>query len=295
MTTTAEWQAFCSVAYERKLALGEENSYFCEMEARTVITCRPILIWLACALVSVSAIAQNKDASDAPRITIQPIADTTFGYDLMHLEIVAEGSLPSQGEDFSYRVISVPEQGNCVGMCPATPLYVVLGNISAKRDEKVTLYRIDGIRFMHFPTVTTLEPNKDGGFVLSVKFTSIPHPGVPQHYIARIGLHNATVERDGPDIPKASHQFGHLFQRDDAAVFRVKLADGTVYRLTKFEVFDTKIYGQSNAWSALVVESSPGPLRDPPVEIGARFGPILESDIIEIYDERVQKVVFRRD
>jgi hypothetical protein len=237
--------------------------------------------------------AQEKQPdTDAPTVTIRPVSDADLGYDLMHLEIIADGRLPSEGTDYGYRVVSVREQGNCMEMCPATPLYVVIGKISAKRDEKVKLYRIDGVRFMHFPKVTTLNPDESAGFFLVLRFTSMPHPEVTEHYVAKIGTQGATVERDGPDNPPPAHRFTQLLQRPGAGVFRIKLKDGNVFRLQEFEIFDPKTYGQADGWSASVVESGADNLPTYRMKAGEHFGPFLESEITEILDEGLNEIVY---
>jgi hypothetical protein len=229
-------------------------------------------------------------------VTIQPVSDAELGYNFLHLRIVADGRVPSEGTDYGYRVLSVSDEGDCVEGCPASILYVVLGDASQHRDEaKLKVYRIDGARFVHFPSATTLNPKENGGFFLELRFTSMPHPGQPQHYVARIGPHGAVVERDGPDVPPAAHHFGQLFQRPDASVFRIKLKDGNVFRLQEFEVFDPAIYGQPDAWSATVVESGAGNSQGYRMNSGTHFGAFLERDIMEIFDEGLNKVVYQRE
>lgn len=228
-------------------------------------------------------------------VTIQPLSDRDLGYDLMHLEIVAVGEIASEGSGYGYRVLHVTEQGNCVGMCPASILYVLVGKVSAKRDEeKVKVYRIDGVRFMHFPKVTTLNPEENGGFFLALRFISMPHPDQPQHYIARVGAHGAMVERDGPDIPPPAHRFGQLLHRRGSGVFRIRLRDGNVFRLQDFEIFDPKAYGQPDGWSATVVESDAANLPAYRMKPGSHFGPFVEPDIMEIFDESLNEVVYSR-
>jgi hypothetical protein len=213
----------------------------------------------------------------------------------MHLEIVASGQLPSEGSDYGYRILSVHEQGNCVEMCPATLVYVLLGNVSGRRDEeKVKVYRIDGVRFMHFPKAVVMNPKKNAGFFLALHFTSMPHPDQPEHYIARIGSHGAIVEREGPDIPPPAHHFEQLFHRPGADVFKIKLSDGNVFRLAEFEIFDPTTYGQADAWSATVVESGTENPPDYRMDAGSHFGPFVEGDIVEILDEGLNKIVYQR-
>lgn len=240
--------------------------------------------------------AQAADPAERELIvTIQPISETDLGYDLMHLEIVADGHLPGASHDFGYRVVSVREQGNCVDICPRTPVYVVIGSLSGKRDEKLTLYRIDGVHFMHFPKTTTLDPEENNGFFLSLRFTSMPHPQVIQHFVARFGPQGAVVERDGPDVPPPAHRFANLLQRPGAGVFRIKLKDGNVFRLRNFETFDPKVYGQADGWVGVVVESGAANLPSYRMASDTNFGPFVESDITEIFDEDAKEIVFPRD
>jgi hypothetical protein len=248
---------------------------------------------LAVVALIINAPAQERQPEPIPPpVIIQPASDTDLAFDLMHMEIVADGRLPSQGSDYAYRVVSVGDQGNCVGMCPATVVYVVLGNISANRDEKMKLYRIDGIRFMHFPKVTVLDPDENGGFFLAFRFVSMPHPDVTQHYIARIGPQGAVVERDGPDNPAPAHRLGQFFQRPGGGVFRIKLKDGTIFRLREFEI--DSYSGQPDAWVAEVVESGRDNPADYQMKAGTHYGPFLESEIAEIFDEGLGETVFAR-
>jgi hypothetical protein len=254
--------------------------------------------WFPAALTLVTlcldAHAQEKQLdADSPPVAIQPASNADLAYDLMHLEIVADGRLPSEGTDYGFRILSVGDQGNCVGMCPATLVYVVLGNISANRDEKMKVYRIDGIRFMHFPRAAVLDPDENGGFFLSFRFVSMPHPDVTQHYIARIGPQGAIVERDGPDNPAPAHRLGQFFQRPDAKVFRIKLKDGKMFRLRQFEI--DSYSGQPDAWVAEVVESAAKNWPNFQLNPGQHYGPFLESDIAEIFDEGLNETVFTRN
>jgi hypothetical protein len=252
------------------------------------------------ALIVLAALAisgpgqETQPESTPPPVVIQPASDSDLGFDLMHMEIIADGRLPSQGTDYAYRVLSVGDQGNCVGMCPATLVYVVFGNVSAKRDEKMKLYRIEGVRFMHFPKATVLDPESNGGFFLALRFTSMPHPRVTQHYIARFSAERAVVERDGVDNPAPAHHFDQFFKRPGAGIFRITLTNGNVFRLKEFEIFDPEIYGQADGWSAAVVESAPGNPAAYQMKPGTHFGAILESDITEIFDEGMNETVFTR-
>jgi hypothetical protein len=255
---------------------------------------------LSGAVILLAALARNAPGQETrpeltpPPVMIRPASDSDLGFDLMHMEIVADGRLPSQGTDYGYRVLSIGDQGNCVGMCPATLVYVVLGNVSARRDEKMKLYRIDGVRFMHFPKATVLDPDSNGGFFLALRFTSMPHPRVTQHYIARFGAERAVVERDGVDNPAPAHHFDQFFKRPGAGAFRITLKNGNVFRLKEFEIFDSEIYGQPDGWSATVVESARGNPSAYQMNAGTHFGPILESDITEIFDEGLNETVFPR-
>lgn len=250
---------------------------------------------LALGALGLPAGAQAKPSgATEPIVTIQPVSDADLGFDLMHMEIVADGRLPSQGTEYGYRILSIGDQGDCRDMCPATLVYVILGNVSAKRDEKMKVYRIDGVRFMHSPKATVLNPDADGGFFLSFRFTSMPHPDVTQHYNARIGPQGAVVERDGVDKPPPAHRFTQLLQRPGSDVFRIKLKDGKLFRLRKFEIFEAEIYGQPDAWSAEVVESAANNWPDFQMNAGQHLGPILEPDIAEIFDEGLSEAVFTR-
>jgi len=255
---------------------------------------------LAAAIMVLAALSidsrgqESQPESTPPLVVIQPALDADLAFDLMHMEIVADGRLPSQGTDYAYRVLSVGDQGDCRDMCPATLVYVVLGKISAKRDERMKLYKIDGVRFMHFPKVTVLDPDSNGNFFLAFRFKSMPHQQVTKHYIARFAVDREVVERDGVDNPVPAHHFNQFFKRPGAEVFRITLTNGNVFRLKDFEIFDPNIYGQADGWSATVVESARG---NPPayqMNAGTHFGPFLESDITEVFDEGLNETVFAR-
>jgi hypothetical protein len=259
-----------------------------------------VKFWLYGALVvlwalEINALGQEEQPEPTPPpVMIHPASDTDFGFDLMHMEIVAEGRLPSVGTDYGYRVLSITDQGSCRDMCPATLVYVVVGKVSAKRDEKMKVYRIDGVRFMHSPKVTVANPDAEDSFFLAFRFTSMPQPRVTEHYVARIGSQGAVVERDGPDKPPPAHHFAQLFQRPGAGVFRITLKDGKSFRLQTFEIFDPEIYGQPDAWSAEIVESAAGNGPDFRMNPGTNYGPFLESEITEIFDEGLNETVFTR-
>ena len=94
-------------------------------------------------------------------------------------------------------------------------------------------------------------------------------------------------------IPTATHRFRALFEADDSRVFRITFCDGDIFRLRLFSVVDPSIYGDADKWTAEVVEPVRG--RHPKFEKLFHSGSgvdFVESDITEIFDETLQKVVY---
>ena len=131
-------------------------------------------------------------------VSIRRVDQEDLGYLLTHLEIVAESPLPHLlpgGSKCHYRIMGVTKQGDCIGGCPPSTIFVTIWNYSDYRDGHIQLYRIDGVRFWHFAGVQDYKPSKNDGPFLSFRFQSRPAPGETQDYLAKIGFGRIAISR----------------------------------------------------------------------------------------------------
>ncbi|HLX96547.1 MAG TPA: hypothetical protein VKU37_12455 [Verrucomicrobiae bacterium] len=90
-------------------------------------------------------------------------------------------------------------------------------------------------------------------------------------------------------IPVASHRFRALFGTDASRIFRVSFRGGDVFRLRSLSAVDPSIYSISDQWTAEVVERISGQRL---LHSGSGLD-FVESDIVEIYDESSEKIVYK--
>jgi hypothetical protein len=90
-------------------------------------------------------------------------------------------------------------------------------------------------------------------------------------------------------IPSASHRFREVFGEDASRVFRITYRDGDILRMHSFYIVDPSIYSISDQWTATLVEQvhTKSHRRHRP-GTGIDF---VESDIVEIYDETLERSV----
>ena len=158
---------------------------------------------LTVSFIIFTALLANVSAQDIgftrPKVvSIRQLQSRDLKYLLNHLEIAAEAPLPHlqpEGRYFGYRIMSVNAQGNCVGGCPPTTVFVTISDYMRHADGRLRLFRIDGVRFWTFGRVEEFKQQETNGYFLSFTFASVPVPNAPQWYRARIGYTGATVER----------------------------------------------------------------------------------------------------
>jgi hypothetical protein len=151
-----------------------------------------LTVWLA------TGFAQDIGFTRPKAVSIRRLQSKDLTYLLNHIEIVAEAPLPHlqpEGRKFGYRIMGVGAQGNCVGGCPPTTVFVTISDYMAHRDGRLRLFRIDGVRFWRFGRVEEFKTQETNGYFLAFTFASVPVPNSPQWYRARIGYTGATVER----------------------------------------------------------------------------------------------------
>ncbi len=96
--------------------------------------------------------------------------------------------------------------------------------------------------------------------------------------------------------PPSSHQFGEFFEADDSLIFRITFECEDILRLRSFFIVDPSINEISDQWTALVVEPIAGKHPDFHRLFHSGSGiDFVESDITEIFDEKADLVIYRRD
>ena len=120
-------------------------------------------------------------ASKVPdRPTASVVGDADFAYLLTHVDIVSESPLPHllpPGSKYSYRILGVTQQGNCVNGCPPSTLYVASSNYYDSQDGHISLCRVDGLRFYSRVHIKEYKPTEvSGGDFLVFEVRSNPEP-----------------------------------------------------------------------------------------------------------------------
>ena len=124
--------------------------------------------FLSVLLVATALAGCNSTGFPEPTAAIANDAD--FAYLLTHLTVVKQSPLPHElpdGSSSSYRILGVTQQGNCVGGCPPSTIYVAAYNYMDHPDGHIRLCRVDGIRWFSQVRVTSYKPEiKDGVFLV---------------------------------------------------------------------------------------------------------------------------------
>jgi len=138
---------------------------------------------LAGLVVLPAVVASDLEFSTQTKVTIRTIAEQDLGYFLAQVQIYAESPWPylpptdfTTGVRFRYRIMGLTHQGNCVGMCPASTIFVVISDYWNYSKWRIQLYRIDGVRSLDSVEVEGVEGRRHEN-CLSFTFNSRPHPG----------------------------------------------------------------------------------------------------------------------
>src|SRR5690606_22106091 len=105
--------------------------------------------------------------------------DADLAYLLTHLRVVKESPLSYKlpdGANSAYRILGVTQQGNCVGGCPPSTLYVSAYNYTDHPDGHIGLCKIDGIRWFSQVRVTSYKPEINSGVFLVFEVRSNIEP-----------------------------------------------------------------------------------------------------------------------
>jgi hypothetical protein len=157
------------------------------------------IISLIIATTSIASATERDIGFTRPKVvSIRRLQSKDLTYLLNHVEIVAEAPLPHlqpEGRNFGYRIMGVNAQGDCIGGCPPTTVFVTISDYMRYRDGHLRLFRIDGVRFWTFGGVEEFKQEETNGYFLSFTFASVLVPNSPQWYRARIGYTGARVER----------------------------------------------------------------------------------------------------
>jgi hypothetical protein len=131
-------------------------------------------------------------------VRISPVVDFDLAYFMVHSEVVAESPLPHllpTDMKYQYRIMGITEQGNCVGGCPRSEIFVAIWNYRDYGDGNIKLYRIDGVRFWKFMGVREFKPDETNGFFLSFILRSQLFPREKDDYLVKIGFSKSELVR----------------------------------------------------------------------------------------------------
>lgn len=156
------------------------------------------IVCIGLLLHATTCFAQDIGFTRQRSVTARRLPSKDLAYLLTHVEIMAESPLPHllpPGKKFGYRIMGLTQQGNCVGGCPPSTIFVAVWNYQDFMDGHIRLFRIDGARFWQFGRVEEFKRNLKGGYFLSFTFDSRPGPWAPQRYRVRVGFEGATIQR----------------------------------------------------------------------------------------------------
>ena len=132
-----------------------------------------------------------------PEPTAKVVRDSDFSYLLTHLKIVKQSPLPDElpdGSNSAYRILGVTQQGNCVGGCPPSTLYVAAFNYTDHLDGHIRLCKIEGIRFFSQVRVTTYQPEIKDDVFLVFDVRSNIEPRMYRLYQIRVAPDNCSIQ-----------------------------------------------------------------------------------------------------
>ena len=135
-----------------------------------------------------------------PEPTTVVVKDSDFAYLLTHLEVIAESPLPDElppGSKSSYRILGVTQQGNCVGGCPPSTIYVVAFNYHDHLDGRIRLCRVDGVRWFSKLRVVSYKPQITDGPFLVFDVRSNPEPRGYIPYQVSVSPDGCSIKRIG--------------------------------------------------------------------------------------------------
>ena len=134
--------------------------------------------------------------TDSSEPTARITKDADFAYLLTHLKVVKE-SPPSyklpDGANSAYRILGVTQQGNCVGGCPPSTLYVSGYNYTDYPDGHIRLCKIDGIRWFSQVRVTSHKPEINSGVFLVFEVRSNIEPNMYRLYQVSVAPDDCSI------------------------------------------------------------------------------------------------------
>jgi hypothetical protein len=150
---------------------------------------------LAILLTAIALTGCGKPGFSEP--TAGMVNDVDFSYLLTHISIVKESPLSyklPKGSNSSYRILGVTQQGNCVGGCPPSTIYVAAYNYMDHPDGHIRLCRIDGIRWFSQVRVTSYKPAVKGGVFLVFDVRSNIEPDMYRLYQVSVAPDECSIE-----------------------------------------------------------------------------------------------------
>ena len=123
--------------------------------------------------------------------------DADLAYLLTHLRVVKESPLSYKlpdGANSAYRILGVTQQGNCVGGCPPSTLYVSAYNYTDHPDGHIGLCKIDGIRWFSQVRVTSYKPEINSGVFLVFEVRSNIEPRMYRLYQVSVAPDDCSIK-----------------------------------------------------------------------------------------------------
>jgi hypothetical protein len=156
------------------------------------------LIW-KCTLLAFSVLmflgCSKQSPSDANVVHATPVDGAQFAYLIATSTVESESALDlPRGSRTRYRILTVQQQGNCVGGCPASTIYVAVWDTNDWSPEHMKLFKIDKIKFYSSLHVTSYDPTVSAGTFLTFRVNSRPFPQVIEPYEVSVSRDDCLVK-----------------------------------------------------------------------------------------------------
>lgn len=156
------------------------------------------IIWKCALLASAGLIlpaCSNRSSHDALVTHAAPVDGAQFAYLVATSKVESESALDlPRGSKTRYRILTVQQQGNCEGGCPASTIYVAVWDTNDWSPEHMKLFKIDKVRFYSALRVTSYDPTVSSGTFLTFRVNSRPFPQEVEHFEVSVSRDDCLIK-----------------------------------------------------------------------------------------------------
>lgn len=155
-------------------------------------------IWKCALLASAVLVLPGCSNQSSPKVPVMhaaPVDGVQFAYLIATSTIESESPMDlPRGARTRYRIVTVQQQGNCVGGCPASTIYVAVWDTNDWSPEHMKLYKIANIKFYSSLRVTSYDPMVSSGTFLTFRVNSRPFPQVVEPFEVSVSREDCLVK-----------------------------------------------------------------------------------------------------